>query len=46
MGDIDVNGLLLWGLLFWVIGRQPQVRVVTQRFSLRNLFSRSPRTDP
>lgn len=46
MHDIDVNGLLLWGLLFWVLNRQPQVRLVTQRFTLRGLFSRPPRTDP
>lgn len=46
MGDIDINGLLLWAGLFWVINRQPQVHLVRQRLSLRGLFARSPRTDP
>lgn len=46
MGDIDINGIVLWAGLFWVISRQPQVHVVRERFTLRSLFSRSPRTDP
>lgn len=47
MGDVDWGGLLLLGLVLWFADRTPRVStVVPQRRSWRDLFARSPRTDP
>lgn len=47
MESIDFGGLLLFALVYWFADRTPGAQAPTQpRPRLRDLFSRSPRTEP